>query len=280
MNTIAIIAAKPPFHLLYHFHSHAQQTGPNAHNGPLQVYFWSVYADTFKHFADIQQPDPAILLHATPNFGTLLIQGRDKLIRAAEILRTVLAQVIIYSDESQIENKNTATAALCENTKHFSTHRLGKEVEYGFFEAEYVGLTLGLCMAKYLFATTTRKVTIILDNQGVVKDMSSKKTTSQALTHKVRATSLITKLEKLAPHVKITLRWCPGHKGITGNEKVDKLATTAAKKPLPKEHTDNPTFSGFRAVMKSWAEKESIASYSQQDNKQLGHKPHPKEHLK
>lgn len=81
------------------------------------------------------------------------------------------SQIVVYSDGLRIDNKSTAAAAWCENTKHFSTHQLGKDVEYGIFEAEFVGLTLALRLAKYSMMPTTRQVTIILDNQGVVKDM-------------------------------------------------------------------------------------------------------------
>ena len=110
--------------------------------------------------------------------------------------------------------------------------------------------------------------------------MSTKKTSSHALTHKTDAIRLINEIGKISPRLKIALRWCPGHKGIPGNEEADKLATTAAKKPLPQAHTDKPTFSSFRAAIKDWAEKTSLSAYTEQDHKRLGHKPHPKEHMK
>lgn len=188
--------------------------------------------------------------------------------------------VIAYSDGSRIDKKNTAAAAWCENTKHFSTHQLGKEIKYGIFEAEFVGLVLALRLLKYSITGSTRQATIVLDNQGVVKDMSTKKTSSCALTHKKEATTLIKEIKDLSPRVKIALRWCPGHAGVKGNEEADKLATTAAKKPLPRHHTDRPTFGSFRAAIKVWAEKMTKASYSPQDVKRLGHEPHSREHLK
>lgn len=161
------------------------------------------------------------------------------------MLRPGATHVIAYSDGSRIEKKNTAVAAWCENTKHVSTHQLGKEIEYGIFKAEFVGLILALKLVKYSITPSTRQATIILDNQGVIKDMSSKKTCSRALTHKVKATELINDIEKLSPSTKIALRWVPGHKGLPGNEEADKLATTAAKKPLSQTRTDKPTFASF-----------------------------------
>lgn len=128
--------------------------------------------------------------------------------------------------------------------------------------------------------STTRQITIILDNQGVVQDMSSNATSSRALNHKIETIRLIKDIELLAPRVKITLRWCPGHVGVQGNVEADKLANPAAKRPLPPNHTNKPTLASFRAAVKAWAAKASILAYTEQDQKRLGHKPHPKEHMK
>lgn len=120
---------------------------------------------------------------------------------------------LVYSDGSRIEKKNTEAAAWCKNTRHFSPYQLGKEFEYGIFEAKFLGLILALRLVKYSITASTRQATIILDNQGVVKDMSSKKTSSQALTHKIKATGLINDIEKFSPSIKIALRWSPVTKG-------------------------------------------------------------------
>lgn len=81
--------------------------------------------------------------------------------------------------------------------------------------------------------TTTPRITIILDNQGVVQDMSIKTTSSKALNHKIEAIQLIKEIKSMAPRVKITSSWCPGHAGVQGNVEADRLANAAAKKPLP-----------------------------------------------
>lgn len=79
--------------------------------------------------------------------------------------------------------------------------------------------------------------------------MVTKETTSRALTHKINTIKLIKDIEDKAPQVKkkIALQWFLGHKGIEGNEKVDRLANNAAKIDLPSGHTDQPTFASFRA---------------------------------
>lgn len=262
MGSIAIIAAKPPTQPLYHMYQHAKETKPQSHKGPLQAYFQSTYADVFRVFHSIHQPDPSIPLPPTPNFATLIRPDKESAIKSIQALKASNVQTIVYSDGSRIEKKNTAAAAWCENTKHFNSTQLGKATEYGIFEAEFVGFILALKIAKHSFSHTTRQITIILDNQGVVRDMATKKTSSHALNHKIDAIKVINDIHDLAPAINVTLRWCPGHKGIVGNEKAEVLATTAAKKKLNEGHQDKPTLTSFRAAIKAWAEDANISSFT------------------
>lgn len=280
LNTVAIIAAKPPSHPLYHVYGQARSTRPQAHKNPLHAFFQPPLAETFSQLLDLQQPDSTIPLPSTQNFTTLINPEKDKAINAIQDLRTSKAHIIVYSDGPRIEGKNTAAAAWCENNGHLGTLQLGKDTDYGIFEAEFSGLVLALQLAKHSFQITTQRVTLILDNQGVVKDMSTKKTSLQALNKKIEAIDIIKEIEEFTPHVKIASQWCPGLKGIIGNENADQLANQAAKKPLPRDHADKPTFASFRLAIKDWAEKESIKNYSPQDIKHLGHQPRPKQHLK
>lgn len=279
VTTMALIASRPPSHPLYHFYQHAQQTRPASHQSPLHAFLHSPTADAFTNFLHIQQPDQSLPLPTTPNFTTLIIADKEKAIKSIQALKPSPIQTIVYSDGSRIEGKNTAGAAWCQNNKHYSSQQLGKESEYGIFEAEFVGLLLALRLAKHSLLPTTRQITIILDNQGVVRDMSHKKTSSSALTHKTTAIDIIKSIERLAPRTKIALQWCPGHQGVEGNEKADLLATTMAKRPLRKDITDKPTLASYRAAVKEWSKSESLKSYTSQDVTRLGHQAHPAEHL-
>lgn len=135
LNAVAIIAAKPPTHPLHSFYAHAQRTNPRAHKNPFHAYFQSPLADTFRHFNKIQRPNASIPLPLTPQFNTLIIKDKEKTIRAAQALRPVPSQIIVFSDGSRIEEQNTAAAAWCENTGHHSTQQLGKATEYGVSQA-------------------------------------------------------------------------------------------------------------------------------------------------
>lgn len=78
INTIATMAAKTPTQPLYHMYQHAKETLPQSPKSPLQAYFQSTYADLFKSFHSIQQPDPATPLPPTPRFSTLIVKTRRR----------------------------------------------------------------------------------------------------------------------------------------------------------------------------------------------------------
>lgn len=78
LNTMALIAAKPPSHPLYHEYRRAQLTKPQAHKGPMNAFFQPPVLETFCNFLDIQQPDTTILLTQTPKLCTPIITNKDK----------------------------------------------------------------------------------------------------------------------------------------------------------------------------------------------------------
>lgn len=208
---MAIIASKPPTHPLFQSYKQARETKLHTHKSPIHAFFQSKQAKSFGHFLDLQQPDSKIPL---PN--TIIIQEKDKAIKSIQDLRPSATQIIVYSDGSRIQGKNTAAVVWCENNKHSSTHQLGNKTDHGIFEAYFAGLNLALQLAKQFFLITTRQITLVLDNQGVVKDMANKKTSSWALNKKIEAINTIKEIEDIAPHFKLALRWWTGSKGVRG----------------------------------------------------------------
>lgn len=176
VNTVALTASQPPLQPMYHFHHHTRRTNPPANKSPLHSYFQSTASETFKNFLDIQQPDPAVPLPPTPSFTTLILPDKEREIKSIAALKPSNTQVLVFSDGSCIDGKNTAAAAWCANNRHSISQQLGKENKYGIFEAEFVGLILALRLAKHSVLPTTHQITIVLENhEGVVKDMSHKK---------------------------------------------------------------------------------------------------------
>ncbi|KAG0151723.1 hypothetical protein CROQUDRAFT_463154 [Cronartium quercuum f. sp. fusiforme G11] len=114
--------------------------------------------------------------------------------------------------------------------------------------------------------------------RGVIKDIATSKTNSPLLTNKTEALTTAYYINRAAPHIKITLRWCPGHKDILGNERVNQLAKKATSNKLPNDHIDKPSLASFRASIKARAK--SSPRVSTNDIKRLCHKPQPKKIFK
>lgn len=76
----------------------------------------------------------------------------------------------------------------------------------------------------------------------------------------------------------MTVRWCPGHKGVEGNEMVNQLANKAAITDLPKSHIDNTNLAVFKAAIRDWVQQ--TQKLSPTARKLLGHDTMKAAHLK
>lgn len=65
----------------------------------------------------------------------LIILSKDKEIKLVQDLKALIVNTIVYSHGSNIDGRNTATEAWCENNKHFHAFHLDEEIKYRIFEA-------------------------------------------------------------------------------------------------------------------------------------------------
>jgi ribonuclease HI len=137
----------------------------------------------------------------------------------------------IYSDGSGYKNGIGAAAVMYDNGRKVASprYKLGTDYHHTVYEAEIVGVLLGLHLAKRSRANENDHilVSISLDNTAVIK--ASKTQTSKPsqylLEHLQKALENLD--EDLAE--RIVLKWVPGHKGARGNEEADKEAKRAAQ---------------------------------------------------
>lgn len=138
---------------------------------------------------------------------------------------------------------------------------------------------MGLSLALRTASIHTRRTTILLDNQSVIKDLRSNKLPITSLDDRKETYKLLTYLHRSFPNMRVTIRWCPGHSGVYGNEIVDKIANKKAKSKPPDSFRAKPTVSCFKTAIKEWRTNNSQLT-EPEDLKRLGHKPQQKLHLK
>ncbi|KAG9125511.1 hypothetical protein FRC07_007293, partial [Ceratobasidium sp. 392] len=139
---------------------------------------------------------------------------------------------------------------------------LGTDKEHEVYEAEVLGLQLGLRLLE-IERMVFDDAVIFIDNQAVLRTLQSGQT-EQLLHAYADLGSLVGKVLQRHGDVSLGLQWIPGHEGVEGNEKADEEARRAGrgensdKKDLPKHLRGdipiNPT-AAKRLYKKSLLEK-------------------------
>jgi ribonuclease HI len=186
---------------------------------------------------------------------------------------------VIFTDGSRIPKRTTAAAAWCKNTKQSLSAHLGPARTHGIFQGEYRGVQMGLILALRTASPHTRRATILLDNQGVIMDLRSNKLPITNLDDRKNTYKQMNYLHQAFPNLRITIRWCPGHSGVQGNEIVDKIANKKAKTKLPSTFRVSPNASSFITAIKEWRTR-NATTITPDEKKRLGHEPQSSRHLK
>ena len=178
------------------------------------------------------------------DYETLLVAGRNPATMGKQPFRTDIPgskteakskderapeHIRIYTDGSMHDGGVGAAAVLTRNGKVASALHchLGPANEHTVFEAELVGILLGLHLIE---KTEKKNITFALgvDNQAAIKAMSSK-FNKPGHYLAAEAYGIAARLRKSkGKKFSLTLRWTPGHVGIPGNEEADEEAKKAA----------------------------------------------------
>lgn len=223
--------------------------------------------------------DPSDVLTRPPNYTTIIQDNKTTAKIEVNKLTATLEHVVIFTNGSRIPKRTTAAAAWCKNTHKSEAEHLGPARTHGIYQAEYKGVQMGLAIALRTAPIHTRRTTILLDNQGVIKDLQSNKLPITSLDDRKETYKRLTYLHRTFSNMRVNIRWCPGHAGVHGNEIVDEIANKKAKTKLPSTFRVTPNASSFLSAIKEWKTKNSEIT-DPNDLKRLGHKPHQKRHLK
>ena len=97
------------------------------------------------------------------------------------------------------------------------------------YDAECAALTRALETATRR-ETAPERATIFTDAQAAIRRMASEEPGPGQM-YALQARKHIEVLRRDKPDIAIGIRWCPAHKGVTGNEKADEWAKFVAEKP-------------------------------------------------
>ena len=139
-------------------------------------------------------------------------------------------QIKVYSDGSAHDGKVGAAAVLQREGKQDRTLKLhlGTMEQHTVYEAELVGMIMGLHLIK-TEAKNKTKCVLNVDNQAALVAINSEmKKSGQHLAANVLQIAKQLKESRGSRNFRLTFRWSAGHVGIPGNEEADIAAKAAA----------------------------------------------------
>lgn len=143
---------------------------------------------------------------------------------------SAIEQIKVYSDGSAHDGRVGAAAILRRSGKpdRILKLHLGNTEQHTVYEAELVGMIMGLHLIKTEWRNTVKCI-LNVDNQAALVAIKSKMNKSgQHLAAKLYQMAEKLHESKGNKNFKLTFRWSAGHIGIDGNEEADKQAKAAA----------------------------------------------------
>jgi len=155
-----------------------------------------------------------------------IVEDLERAIEEAEKDREGLT---IFTDGSRLESGATGYAVAWKAGNRW----VGVKAHMGYnqeaFDAECAALTRALEVAAKR-RTGPKAVTVFTDSQAAMARIASEEP-GPAQQYARQARKWIAKLRERDRNVRIEIRWCPAHSGVTGNEEADKWAKQAAEEP-------------------------------------------------
>jgi len=173
------------------------------------------------------QTEKTVLLEEPGTLDAELLQEEEAEAKAeAEKTRPGLT---MFTDGSKLDGGATGYSVVWKRGLTW----VGAKVHIGSnqeaYDAECAALAHALEVATQRNVPPER-VTIFSDAQAAIRRMASDEP-GPGQRYALQARKHIAMLRRVRPGIVIEIRWCPAHKGVTGNEKADEWAKIAAGEP-------------------------------------------------
>jgi len=211
----------------------AIKKSPKAHRSPLHHIFHSPTSFQWNKNSEVECINPADVDCSpwTPRLATIHIAAskEEAIADHAKWIASEDDTLFAYTDGSLIPEIGVGASAVYTNIDVEAAVRVGSELEHTVYEGELLGQLLAVdLLPDTPFPSLARTLRIFSDNTASVIAHTRPNTASpgQHLRHLFR--NSLTRFLTFNPLLKVDIHWCPGHKGIPGNEQADFLAKSAA----------------------------------------------------
>ncbi|QRV77059.1 Reverse transcriptase from transposon X-element protein [Ceratobasidium sp. AG-Ba] len=163
------------------------------------------------------------------NLAKLQVTIAESRTEAIEFKKTTSTDIKIFTDGSMKDGGVGAAAVLIREGAEDRTLKvyLGSDEEHEVYEAEIIGLQLGLRLLE-TERWPMEDATIFMDNQAVLRTLTVGKT-KQLSNMFADLSSILHRVFRKHGNIQIEARWIPGHEGVDGNEKADEAAREAGQ---------------------------------------------------
>lgn len=258
-NAATRLATLPPEHPIHKHMKRAAKCQPRRHKSPLHH-----LATCIGVLPDQIEEIPVVRINPAtgrdPAVNIVIPDTKEDSIRTEAQSKE---SVRVYTDGSSHSGVVGASAVLCRPGKPDRTLRahLGKDEHHTVYEAELVGILLGLHLIKTESKCRKVKCVIGADNQAAVQALHTELTNpGQHIAAECLKTAKQILNSKKSRDFRLTIRWTAGHSGIPGNEKADVEAKRAAEgnssdpKDLPR-YLRKPLKTSISAIRQKYNKK-------------------------
>jgi len=171
--------------------------------------------------------ESTVLLEEPETLDAELLQEEEAKAKAAA--EKERPGVTMCTDGSRLDNGAAGYAVVWMHGRSWKGIKTHMGYNQGAYDAECAALARAL-EAAWRRPTTPERVTIFTDAQAAIRRMASD-VPGPSQQYALQARKHIAALRRAKPGIIIEIRWCPAHRGITGNEKADEWAKIAAEEP-------------------------------------------------